>query len=217
MFFPARLALCSALVLSASTLCHAQPTASTVAPQLPATPPNAAVATRIEPLTVNGELRLTVEVHHGDVVETLGKIAQSGNLQMLVRAGVGGVVNELSLQRFAPEAALQQFCQAAGLSCELKDDVWIISPKKAVGTGADKAKLIDALVFSDVDAEKLLSLIATQFDLPVAIAEDVSGKITYLRIQNKTPRQALDLICLAADLRIKEVEDGTFIVSRKPL
>ena len=63
----------------------------------------------------------------------------------------------------------------------------------------------------------LLKVLAEQFDLAIAVAGDVEGKIPFLRIQNKTPRQALVIICLAADLHIKEVEDGTLIVSRKPL
>lgn len=217
MFFPARLALSAAFVLSTSNICHADPAPLSLQVELPASPlpatPNLPI--QIEAVTPHRALSLNIEIHHGDVVEVLSEIAMKGNLQVAIKPGIGDEIDAFSLKEGTPEMALKRICELAGLDCELKDGVWFVAPNKTGGASPEKAKIMDEMVFTDVGVEPLLSMIATQFNIPVAIAADVKGKIAFIRLQNKTPRQALNLICLVADLQSEETTDGTFIVAQK--
>ncbi len=78
------------------------------------------------------------------------------------------------------------------------------------------APVIDSMSFRDVDVVTLLSMISGQFNVPIAISGDVSGKIGYINIASKTPEQAIQLVVRAAGngLKLQQDADGTYIVGR---
>ncbi len=70
--------------------------------------------------------------------------------------------------------------------------------------------------FDNVEVTRLLGMLSTQFNMPIAIAGDVSGRLNSINLQGKTPEQALNVIVTAAQLSLQKTEDGTYIISKAP-
>ncbi|RYX83114.1 hypothetical protein EON83_16315 [bacterium] len=212
MLSPIRLALSGALLLSSSVFhtATAQPLPTT---QTPAPLQQNQIPIQVESKIVKEELLLQIDLHKGDIIQTLNKIAIQGNLQVIVTVDAKTILRDLALKDVSPEMAIEEVAKAGGLSSEFKDGVWFISAAKAAPNAVPAPELISSMAFADVPVTQLLSLIAKQFDVPIAIAPDVAGQLRFLRLQNKTPRQAVESIAKAADLKIQE-NDGVLILAK---
>ena len=73
--------------------------------------------------------------------------------------------------------------------------------------------IIDSMSFRSVDVSELLSMISTQFDVPIAIAGDVTGKINAINLKGITADQAISTVTRVAGLSCEKVE-GTYIISK---
>lgn len=66
----------------------------------------------------------------------------------------------------------------------------------------------------DMEVADLLQLISEQFNVPLVIAGDVTGKLPYVNLTNKTPEAAIQAVVNAANLKYRKQEDGTFLVGK---
>ncbi len=210
MFSPSRFAVPTLLLLLSASACFADSPLAAPAP-MPAVP--LAPVVRVEPVPSTEGTHLQVDVSNSDITAVLMGIATKGDLQIAIKPGVHVVLQSVAIKDSTPEAALQLVCKAAALGCKTKDGVWIISPSRTDTDAANKPKIIDSMAFKDVEIEPLLSMIATQFDVQIAIEGKIEGKIPYIRLQNKTPRQAVEIIAQVADLKIQETDEGTLILT----
>ena len=163
-----------------------------------------------------GPLVLNVEVHNSSVAQVLNAIAGSGNLNLVTKKGVSGNIAFLSLRNTSPEKSLSILCRATRLECEQKDNIWVVSPPAPVELTVINPPVIDNISYCEVDARVLLSMISTQFDVPIVIRDDVKGTITYIRLADKTPREAVETVALAINAKVTQGENGALIVSNKP-
>ncbi|BCM89457.1 type II secretion system protein D [Abditibacteriota bacterium] len=76
--------------------------------------------------------------------------------------------------------------------------------------------IIDSLSFNNVEVTQLLEMISTQFDVPIAVSGDVSGKISVINLKGKTAEQAIDAVIKVAGLSVQKQPDGTYIISKAP-
>lgn len=210
MFSPFRLALAGSLTLFSSGVCVAAPS-PVPAPEAVASPAKSETSA-VDVVSKKGKLRLRVVLREADAVKALRQIAEKGDLQLVIKSGVIGSVKEMKLEKVSPESALQKVCKAVELGCEVRDGLWIVSPAKIAPAAMDKPKVIDAMAFSDVDASDLFSLLATQFNLSIIVSPEVKGKIPYIQLHNKTPRQAIEAVALAINAKITQEKDGKILV-----
>lgn len=77
------------------------------------------------------------------------------------------------------------------------------------------APVVDTLIFRDIDVTELLTIISTQYNVPLVISEGVSGRIPSINLSNKTPEQAMQLVVRGVSgLHLQRDADGTYIVSK---
>ncbi len=61
----------------------------------------------------------------------------------------------------------------------------------------------------------LLTSIAAHYKIPIAVGAVVTGKINFLRLSDKTPREAIEVTASAIDATATEQNDGSLIVTPK--
>ena len=207
-----QIALLGALLIFGSGVSDAAPLSSLLiqAPQ-----PEESVV-RVEATKTGNHVRLGVEIHGADVLKTLEEFATKSGLQIAAKVGVSGLVHSVSLKNATPEFALQVVCNAAGLSCSLRDGLWIVSRRAPLLTSKHKAAFIVKMTFMDIDVEHLPSMLATECDLTIAIDASVKGKIAYLKLENKTPREAVKIVAAVVNAIVIEQADGTLLIRSKP-
>ena len=76
--------------------------------------------------------------------------------------------------------------------------------------------MIDTLTFNGVEITELLSMISTEFNVPIAVAGDVSGKIGVINLKNITADQAINTVTRVAKLSCQK-SDGIYIISKPEL
>lgn len=78
------------------------------------------------------------------------------------------------------------------------------------------APIIDNMQFDDVDVTKLLTIISEQYKVPLVISGDVSARLGYINLNNKTPDQAIQAVVRATggQLQVQRDGDGTYFVSK---
>ena len=86
----------------------------------------------------------------------------------------------------------------------------VAPPKAAISTpGLD-------LQFQDIAVKQLLSILANQYNINLAVNADVDGVISSINLVNRTPEEALqDVIAAAGNLTVKRTNSGTYIVNKK--
>lgn len=72
---------------------------------------------------------------------------------------------------------------------------------------------IDSMSFNNVDVADLLDMISTQFNIPIAIAGDVSGRIRTINLREISAEQAIDTVTRVAGLSCQKA-DGIYIFSK---
>ncbi len=87
------------------------------------------------------------------------------------------------------------------------------SPVAAPVVPSDVKPKIDTMTFKGVSVTELLSMISTQFDVPIAVAGDVSGTIATINLKDVTAEQAITTVTRTAGLSCEKV-DGTYIISK---
>lgn len=161
------------------------------------------------------ESHLRVQLRNADVKEALKIIALRGDLQLVIRKGVDQRVRFQTLNRVSPTIALQAVCRATGLECELRNGVWFVSPgNKGLSTPHGQLRSF-TMRFEDFPLRDIFDLIARNYAIKIRVEPDVQGKIAYLDISTKTPRQAVELVARVANLDLHD-ENGTIVVSTKP-
>lgn len=90
-------------------------------------------------------------------------------------------------------------------------------PGTGAGLGTGVAPTIDELRFENIGVAELLNLIAGQFSVEIAIANDVDGVIRAINLSNKTPEQAIQTVVKIAGLNYVRENDGTYLVSKARL
>jgi hypothetical protein len=155
---------------------------------------------------------LNVHVHGANVMQVLNTISERGNLQIAANVDKNATLAALSLDLKSPEEALAGVCEAAHLSCEVHNGVWFVMPStRKVALKADSA-IIDDLNFREVDAPAILALISQSYNIHLMVDGDVKGRITFIRLNHKTPREA---IAFAANCTVRD-DNGTLRISAKP-
>lgn len=162
-----------------------------------------------------GQIGLSLEVSNAPVADVLRQIATRGGLQIVIAPDIKGTIKTASFTAPTAVGALYRICAAVRLSCEQKDDVWVITASKADADkpAAERKVDIDSMEFREVEIKTLLNLLATQFNQNIAVAKDVDGQIPFIRLSGKSFRQAVDLIALAANLKVEQSKDGVLILS----
>lgn len=86
----------------------------------------------------------------------------------------------------------------------------VAPPKAAISTpGLD-------LQFRDIPVKQLLSTLAEQFNINLAVNAEVDGVISSINLVNRTPDEALqDVIAAAGNLTVSRTNSGTYIVNKK--
>lgn len=89
------------------------------------------------------------------------------------------------------------------------------SPLPVIAPSA--APIVDTLTFRDIDVTELLAIISNQYNVPLVVSSDVSAKISYINISNKTPDQAIGSVVRATGglLQVLHDPDGTYFVSKR--
>jgi type II secretory pathway component HofQ len=157
------------------------------------------------------ELKLTLNYKDIDAVELLQKVSTDGNLAIVVRGDVEGLVEEIHLNQVEPEYALEKVAEEAGLDWKLVDQVYIVSPRKTVKPTGKGRKI--SLRFENVDISALLNIIGQQFEVKLSVSPEVTGQLKYLQLKNRSPEDAITLICQAAGL-VCQKEGDTYVVSK---
>lgn len=75
---------------------------------------------------------------------------------------------------------------------------------------------IESMELKDTDVTEALSMISSQFKVPVAIF-GVTGKINYLNLTGQTPQQAIETIVRTVGLSLQKSPEGTYIISNAPV
>jgi len=71
---------------------------------------------------------------------------------------------------------------------------------------------IDSMTFKDVEVTELLSIISTQFNVPIAVNGDVSGRLASINLKDITAEEALTTVTRTAGLSCEKV-GSTYIIS----
>lgn len=166
-------------------------------------------------VAAEGTPSLNVHLRDANVMQVLNTISERGNLQIAVNVDKNATIAALSLDLKSPEEALAKVCEAAHLSCEVHKGVWFVMPStKKIAPKAD-SPIIDDLNFREVDAPTILDMISQNFNVPLVVDGDIKGKITFIRLNHKTPREAIEAIAFAANCTVRD-DNGTLRISAKP-
>lgn len=201
------------LALSGAAVVHAQPDAVPVQPGVPGAESFVHVAVVVDQSSTS---LFNIEARNSSIAQVLMALAGRENLNVVAKAGVSGTVATLSLHNVPPEKALSTVCREAGLTCALEGNTWVVLPLKATPAKTPQAPVIDDMVFSDTDACEVLTIISTEFHVAVLVGDDVKGRIPFIRLGYKTPREAIEAVALAINAQVTQDEDGTLIVGVKP-
>lgn len=192
--------LSGALCLALSGAASAQPDTAT----------KSSIAVAVLPHAEDA-LRLKVELLHADVSQSLKIIAARGGLQVLVKDGVKGRISNFTFSGL-PERALALVCETARISGEWRNNVWMVSPEPPAPHLIPR--VLDATQYRNFDTIGLLGHLAHKFNLRVAFTADVSNQpLPVLSFENLTPRQAIEVLALAAGAKVTEQKDGTLLLS----
>ncbi|RYG66841.1 hypothetical protein EON80_14695 [bacterium] len=156
-------------------------------------------------------ITLTLNYQDVDAVDLLKKIAIEGNLQLMVRGDVEGLVEEIRLKEVDPEIALQKVAEEAGLDLKLANHVYIVKPKTSLKPAEEDNRV--SLSFEDVEVSFLLNIIGQQFGVKVSVSPDIDSKIKVIELKNRSAIEEIELICQVANLTCKK-EGNTYFVSK---
>ncbi|HEX8833447.1 MAG TPA: hypothetical protein VF719_04565, partial [Abditibacteriaceae bacterium] len=122
-----------------------------------------------------------------------------------------------------PEDALKALCAAAKLSWQVHNNIYIIGETSSATTSATgraltatkkESKKLISLEFKDYSTAALLAAIGEQSGINVVLGSSIidGEKISFIRLNNVMPEDALKEIAYAFDFESKKLNSDTYII-----
>lgn len=158
------------------------------------------------------EVKLNLNYQDVDVIDLLRKVSTEGNLAIVVRGDVQGMVEKIRLKNASPELALQKVVEEAGLDWKLVDHVYIVTPKTSL-TPADQGVKRLELHFEEVDIVDLLQIISQNYGVKVSISPDVTGRLRLVHLKDRSAQEHIEMICKSVNLTCRK-EGDTYLIAK---
>lgn len=152
---------------------------------------------------------LSVDVRAQSVLasKVIAELASKTNTDIIIYADAE--IPFVDFKKYSPSEALKKVVDSAGLWVQLEGKTYIIDRRTALQKNGNNGL---EMVFRDIGIRELLETLAKQFDLKVEIAPSVSGQLIAIRLDDETPRGAVEKIARGAKLSLEITKDGVYRV-----
>ena len=152
-------------------------------------------------------LSVDVRAQLVSAAKVIAELASKTNTDIIIYADAE--IASVDFKKASPSEALKKVVDVAGLWMQLEGKTYIIDKK----TAAQKSKNNGIeMVFRDIGIRELLETLATQFDLKIEIAPNVSGQLIAIRLDDETAVSAVEKIARGAKLSLEITKDGVYRV-----